>query len=68
VNAQDKFGRNALTSCGDHDYLNALIAAGADLSHRDKQGRTAAEAARQLGDTETATFLETAAKAQKRAQ
>jgi ankyrin repeat protein len=65
VNAQDKFGRNALTSCGDHDYLNALIAAGADLSHRDKRGRTAAEAARQLGDTETATFLEMA---EKRAQ
>ena len=30
VNAQDDFGDTALTSCDDHDYLNALIAAGAD--------------------------------------
>jgi ankyrin repeat protein len=68
VNAQNDHGENALSSCDDHDYLYALIAAGADISHRDRMGRTAADWARQMGDEETARFLEAASKARKHIQ
>ena len=66
VNAQNNLGETPLSGCDDHDYLNALIAAGADVSHRDRMGRTAADLAREIGDEETARFLDSAAKAQRR--
>jgi ankyrin repeat protein len=68
VNAQNHLGETPLSGCDEHDYLNALIAAGADISHRDRMGRTAADLAREIGDEETARFLDAAGKAQRRVQ
>ncbi len=68
VNAQNDLGGTPLAACSEHDYLKALIAAGADVSHRDHAGRTAADWARQAGDEETARFLDAAGKAQRRVQ
>ena len=59
-NAKDKSGRNALMHCVAPEFAKAMIAAGADLNARDREGHTAAEAARDMGNTGLADVLEAA--------
>jgi hypothetical protein len=74
VNAKDSSGDTALSAFLGRSLFQshalqivaALVHAGADLSFRDDQGRTAAEMALEQGDTKAAAFLESAAKVRKR--
>jgi ankyrin repeat protein len=60
LNAKDKFGQTPLMHCVTPDFAKAMIAAGADLSVRNREGHTAAEAARDMGNTPLADVLEAA--------
>jgi ankyrin repeat protein len=60
LNAKDKFGQTALRHCVTADFAKAMIAAGADLNARDRDRHTAAEAARNMGNTQLADVLEAA--------
>jgi ankyrin repeat protein len=66
LNATDEFGRTPLSACFDADYARALIDLGADVFARDKQGKTAAETAREMGDSELADLIEKAMASKKR--
>ena len=60
LNAKDKFGQTPLMHCVTSDFARAMIAAGADLFVRNREGHTAAEAARDMGNTRLADVLEAA--------
>jgi ankyrin repeat protein len=60
LSLKDKFGKTALMHCVTPDFAKAMIAEGADLYARDGEGHTAAEAARDMGNTPLADVLDAA--------
>jgi len=62
LNARDANRQTALMHCVTPDFAKAMIAAGADLSVRNRDGHTAAEAARDMGNTPLADVLDAATK------
>jgi uncharacterized protein len=60
VNAQNNDGISPLINTPTADVARVLIENGADLSLRDKQGKTALEEAKQSGMKEKATAIEAA--------
>jgi ankyrin repeat protein len=62
LNARDANGQTALMHCVTPDFAKAMIAAGANLSVRSRDGQTAAEAARDMGNTALADVLDAATK------
>ncbi len=60
VTAQNNNGETVLFSCFDNASLKLIVDAGADLFIPNKEGHTAAQAAREMGLTEKAELLESA--------
>ncbi len=63
LNVKDKLGQTPLMHCVTPDFAKAMIAAGADLSVRNRDGQTPAEAARGMGNTPLADVLDAALRA-----
>jgi uncharacterized protein len=68
LNVRNKSGETPLMRCVTTDFTKEMIAAGADLYARDRNGQTAAQSARDMGITDKAEQLEAAMKAAKNQQ